>query len=226
MEKECQLCCAIKPIDNFPQYNVKGIVGYRKYCKECYKTYKKNLYELNLEKNLLKQKEYRTKNHTAVRKRDNEYKKKNRDILRNKQKEYVKNNVEKIKEYKRNWEKDKIINDPLFRCKKSIMNLIRTSFKRKGLKKSNKTNQILGCTYEEFKVYLESKFEPWMNWDNYGLYNGTPNYGWDIDHIIPVSSATTEEELIKLNHFTNLQPLCSYINRYVKKDNLFYQIKN
>jgi hypothetical protein len=57
-----------------------------------------------------------------------------------------------------------------------------------------------------------------MNWDNYGLYNGESNYGWDIDHIIPSSSAITEEELIKLNHFTNLQPLCSYINRKIKSD--------
>ena len=117
-----------------------------------------------------------------------------------------------------NWEKDKIINDPLFRCKKSIMNLIRTSFKRKGLKKSNKTNQILGCTYEEFKVYLESKFLDWMNWDNHGKYNGEMNYGWDIDHIIPISTAKTEDDVIILNHYTNLQLLCSKINRDIKRD--------
>jgi hypothetical protein len=55
-----------------------------------------------------------------------------------------------------------------------------------------------------------------MIWDNYGLYNGTPEYGWDIDHIIPSSSAITEEELLKLNH-CNLQPLCSYFNRDIKR---------
>jgi hypothetical protein len=58
-----------------------------------------------------------------------------------------------------------------------------------------------------------------MNWDNYGKYNGELDYGWDIDHIIPLSSATTEEELLKLNHFNNLQPLCSYTNRVIKRDN-------
>jgi hypothetical protein len=63
-----------------------------------------------------------------------------------------------------------------------------------------------------------------MTWDNYGLYNGELNYGWDVDHIIPLSSVKTEEELIKLNHYTNLQPLCSKINRYIKrvKINVFY----
>lgn len=70
----------------------------------------------------------------------------------------------------------------------------------------------------EFKSYLESKFETWMNWENRGLYNGELNYGWDIDHIIPLSSAKTEDDIIKLNHYSNLQPLCSYTNRYIKKD--------
>jgi 5-methylcytosine-specific restriction endonuclease McrA len=46
------------------------------------------------------------------------------------------------------------------------------------------------------------------------------NYGWDIDHIIPISSAGSEENIIKLNHYTNLQPLCSKINRDIKKDKL------
>jgi len=78
----------------------------------------------------------------------------------------------------------------------------------------------LGCSFEEFKIYLESKFEDWMTWENKGLYNGYLNYGWDIDHKIPISSATTEEEMIKLNHYTNLQPLCSYTNRYIKRDYL------
>ena len=57
-----------------------------------------------------------------------------------------------------------------------------------------------------------------MNWENKGLYNGDLNYGWDIDHIIPISSAFTEVEILKLNHYTNLQPLCSKINRDIKKN--------
>ena len=55
-----------------------------------------------------------------------------------------------------------------------------------------------------------------MTWDNYGKYNGELNYGWDIDHKIPISSAKSEEEIILLNHYTNLQPLCSKINRHIK----------
>ena len=68
---------------------------------------------------------------------------------------------------------------------------------------------IVGCSFEELKLYLESKFETWMNWDNYGLYNGKLNYGWDIDHIIPLCSALKEEDVILLlkiiKKFNNFQ---------------------
>ena len=58
-----------------------------------------------------------------------------------------------------------------------------------------------------------------MTWDNYGLYNGELNYGCDIDHVIPMVKATNKGEVIELNHFTNLQPLCSKINRDIKRGN-------
>lgn len=94
------------------------------------------------------------------------------------------------------------------------------SFKNNGYKKSSKTESILGCSFDDFKLYLESKFEPWMTWENRGLYNGELKYGWDIDHIIPISSAESEDDVIRLNHYTNLQPLCSYTNRYIKRDSI------
>ncbi len=61
-----------------------------------------------------------------------------------------------------------------------------------------------------------------MSWDNYGKYNGELYYGWDIDHIIPSTSANTEDEIYMLNHYTNLQPLCSKINRDIKIDKLYF----
>lgn len=89
-------------------------------------------------------------------------------------------------------------------------------------KKYYEKNKDRAKLYNELRNYLESKFESWMTWENYGKYNGELNYGWDIDHIIPSSSAKTEEDVIKLNHYSNLQPLCSYINRYVKMSKLDY----
>ena len=161
--------------------------------------------------------------------RKKEWVKNNLETNKNSKKEWVKNNPNKVKETKNRWLekrpnyyneyiKERSKTDFLFKLSNNIRCLIRNSIKRNGFDKNNTTNKILNCSIEEFKKYLESKFEPWMTWDNYGLYNGTPEYGWDIDHIIPSSSAITEEELLKLNHFSNLQPLCSYFNRDVKKD--------
>ena len=61
-----------------------------------------------------------------------------------------------------------------------------------------------------------------MTWDNHGIYNGELNYGWDIDHVIPISSSKTEEDVVNLNHYTNFQPLDGYINRYIKRNKVNY----
>jgi len=137
-------------------------------------------------------------------------------------KEYDKTNRDKLNEYNRsympNYKKNRKSTDPIYRIRILISDLIRNSIKSKGYVKKSKAFDILGCSFEEFKIYIESKFETWMNWDNHGLYNGQINYGWDLDHIIPISTAKSEDEILKLNHYTNFQPLCSFTNRYIKSN--------
>jgi 5-methylcytosine-specific restriction endonuclease McrA len=58
---------------------------------------------------------------------------------------------------------------------------------------------LVGITPKELKEHLEKQFFQGMSWGNYGE--------WHIDHIIPLSSAKTEDEIYKLCHYTNLQPL-------------------
>ena len=181
------------------------------------------------------EKQYKLDNNDRIKDYGKKYKSNNYIKIREKGQQYYSNNKERIIEYSKNYRlnnllelnfkrnkrrKNKYINDILYYLQENIRASINTSFSKKNYSKSSRTFEILGCSFEEFKIHLESKFEFWMNWDNKGLYNGELNYGWDIDHIIPLSSATTEEELTKLNHYTNLQPLCSYINRVVKKDKI------
>ena len=130
---------------------------------------------------------------------------------------YQKNKAKHVKRVVINTNKRRQI-DPVFKLRTNMTASISKAIKRKNWKKTSKTEQMLGCSFEQFKQHIESKFESWMTWDNRGLYNGLPNYGWDVDHIIPVSSAKTIEELHKLCHYTNLQPLCSYINRDIKRN--------
>lgn len=82
---------------------------------------------------------------------------------------------------------------------------IRHSFKRKGYTKKSKSYTILGEEWNVVKNHFESLFEDGMNWDNHGM--------WHIDHIIPISSAKSEQEVIKLCHYKNLQPLWAKDNR-------------
>jgi len=190
--------------------------------KACQRASQKTYREANKEK--IKKymekyiKEYRKKNREKINKSRLKY---NREYyIKNKEKKakYKKDNKEKFNKVRR----DRKSSDPLYKLKCDTRRSIQMSFKYKNSKKCNKTSEILGCSFEYFKEYLESKFEPWMNWKNKGLHNGQFNYGWDVDHIIPLATAKTEEDIIKLNHYTNLQPLDSHINRDIKNDKIKY----
>ena len=165
-------------------------------------------------------KKYYLKNKEQLNIKNNNYYLNNKEKIKNIQKEYRENNknilVEKGKEYSSKY-RNKMKLDPLYRLKRNLRGLIRQSLLNKKFTKKSKTENIIGLSFIDFKLYLESKFEHWMSWNNYGKYkSGELNYGWDIDHIIPLDSATSEEEILKLNHYTNLQPLCSYTNRNIK----------
>ena len=242
--KQCNKCELDKPICEFRKNKTKRD-GYHDICKLCEKEYQKQYREANKEKakqyretNKEKakqyQKQYLLENKQKNKERNKEYYNKNKlksiektviwfktnperlKIYR--KKHYIKHS-DKIKIYQKEYSKKRRTTDTLFKLKANIRSLLSNSLKTKNIGKKTKTTQILGCTFLVFKQYLESKFKPWMNWDNYGKYNGELNHGWDIDHRIPISSAKTEEDVISLSHYTNLQPLCSYINRCVKSGN-------
>jgi hypothetical protein len=181
-------------------------------------------------KTLEEKKEYKRLWNLANKDKISEYNKVNSKKISQQKKNWAKANLEKNRKSVKKWTlanpekarlnynasiKKRKSNDPLFKltCRLRVI----TSKVLSG-KKTKKTKEILGCEFEYFKNYLESKFEPWMTWDNYGKYNGFEKYGWDIDHIIPISSANSEETLIKLCYYTNLQPLCSKINRDIKRN--------
>lgn len=215
--------------------------------KEEIKEYNRIYRENNREKILKAKKDYRLNNPDKIKESRKKHYNKNKLHIKLKNKEYVEKNkleinekkriyavkyrienADKIKltrkkwklknpEYDKNYNKCKRLNDPIYKFKCNLRTMIYNRLKSKGYKKEYNSEQILGCTYKDFKEYIESKFNPWMNWENYGLYNGSKNYGWDIDHIIPLKTAKTEKDVIKLNHYSNLQPLCGYTNRITKR---------
>lgn len=171
--------------------------------------------------------EYFKENKSIFYDRAKEWRENNKEYYKNYYKEYYKNNKDKIirqhVKYNKDYYKNRRKNDPIFMLYHSISTNLRNSLKNDGYKKNSRTFEVLGCSYDFFVRYIESKFEHWMNWENYGKYNGEFNFGWDIDHIIPINEANSECDIIKLFHYTNLQPLCSKINRYIKRDKLDYE---
>ena len=181
--------------------------------KEAIRINKQKYREKNKEKLSKLRKEYYEKNKEKEKDLAQKYRYENKEKVKETSKNYSKNNRSKINEYHKN----RLKNDPVYKVKYNFKMALLKAFKRNGFSKNSNSVNILGCSYEELKNHIESLWEPWMSWDNHGLYNGEEGYGWDIDHVKPLSTAKTEEDIIRLNHYSNLQPLCSKINRDIKR---------
>jgi len=181
-------------------------------CKECRKIEGKIYRKLNPEKrketiknwynkNPNYNKEYYSSNFVEINKKNKEWYYLNIEKHKENSKKWDELNKEKIKEYRNN--RIKIIRktDPIGNLKLNIRTRTYNILKTKNIKKQNKTFDIIGCTSEFLKEYLEKQFKDGMTWDNYG------KNGWHVDHIIPLSSGKNEEEVYKLCNYTNLQPL-------------------
>jgi hypothetical protein len=197
--KTCNKCNIEKELSEFYKHP-KNKDGLDDRCKLCRKEYYKQYYSNNQEKykEKSKQRYLDNKEYTKQHYLDNQEK------YKEKSKQRYLNNKESHKEYykerNKQYYKQRLQTDILFRFSHNIRCLLSTSFKRKGYWKKSKTEQILECTIEEFKCYLEKQFIYPMSFNNYGSV-------WEIDHITPISSAKTEEDIVTLNHYTNLRPL-------------------
>jgi hypothetical protein len=245
MEKKCRICNQVKTLDLFSvrKRNSNGVI-YRTECKQCNNKIskktnlrlrnklKENPAEIPLTK-ICKRCES-TKSNTQFYKNagrtdglsvyciecQKDYFKrpsridydKRRTVKRRVQENYLEyqklyreKNMKKFVEYN----KMKYNSDPIFKLKHCVRGRIYKYIKRKSIP----TNSILGCTWECFKKHIENQFEVGMNWDNH------EQFGWHLDHIVPLSSAKNEQELLALNHYTNFQPLW-WRDNLVKNDKL------
>lgn len=107
----------------------------------------------------------------------------------------------KLRKYDREYCKKRRDTDLNFKLRKTLQSRIRMALK-KGSKASS-TTQLLGCSIESFKLYLESKFESGMSWENYSFS------GWHIDHIMPcaIFDLSKPEHQKRCFHFSNMQPM-------------------
>lgn len=158
-------------------------------------------------------KRYREAHRAELNAKQKEYYQENRERIclwmrehrnRNKVKGIPRTEEAKIK--RRNYENNRIKNDPLFRLKRNVGNIIYMALK--GDKGGRQWQRLVGYSLEELKAHLEKSFTGGMTWDNYGK--------WHVDHIQPRSSfqiSSVEDEAFKRCwSLDNLQPLWAIDN--------------
>jgi hypothetical protein len=198
---KCKECELEKDISEFyKKGHYKGIQRYSLLCKGCHK----NKYLVGNEE---ARKEYairyRSMNNEKYKETRAKYRVKNKEKIL----EYTRRNSNAIKARTNEWRRNRIENDDLYKRSQAIRKAVSSGFRRMLKNKESRSIDILGCSNEFFISYIESKFTEGMSWDNYGYY------GWHLDHIKPISLAIDYDDIVKLSHYTNFQPLW-------RKDNL------
>lgn len=222
MVKICKTCCVEKDAIEFSK-NKNSKDNLQPSCRKCM-TKKANLWRLNNPEKIKINKanyykKYSVENKEKITKYASEWRSNNKDKTSKynndwlkKNKNYQKKYMDKNKGYMGKYFKKRFLDDYIFKAQHNIRNMIKNSFKRAcngTYKKGLKTEFILGCTIQEFIEYISNKFTDGMTINNHG--------DWHFDHIIPISDAKTNEDIIKLNHYTNFQPLWAIDN--LKKSN-------
>jgi hypothetical protein len=195
-KKVCSKCKVEKGVCEFGKRK-DSKDGLKTICRECVK---------------IKNEKYRKKDPIKYKEQQKKY----RDS--NKEKESIRisiwrnNNKDKRSLYANEYDKSRKNTDPIYKLRRITRSRLYSFIKTKNITKQNRTFDIVGCTPEFLKEHIEKQFTEGMSWGLLGQHI-------HIDHIIPLSSANTEEEIYKLCHYSNLQPLWAEDN--LKKSNKY-----
>lgn len=185
--KQCKskICSQInpQPIENFGRDKAISD-GLSRHCRMCNALRTKKYYALYPEKKKIADKKYSLAH------------KEQKKLL---DKEYAKNNRYKIRARNKIWYAKRRKIDINFVLSRNLRSRLRSALL--GNSKHGSAVRDLGCSIEEFRKYIEAKFLGGMSWENYGK--------WELDHIFPLSKVNlaNREELLKVCHYTNYQPL-------------------
>lgn len=202
-KKKCHKCKKIKSSKYF-NIDIVRRSGLSSFCISCCSTYLEG---------------YRKQHRGAHIEYCKAYYINNREKLKADIKKYYYENRDKIRERNIEYEKRSHI-----RVRRRLRTRIVEALRAIGGRKRYKTEDLLGCSIEKCRKYIEKQFKPGMSWDNYG------KNGWHIDHIKPCASfdLSKEAEQRRCFHYTNLQPLWGIEN--VIKNSVYkgkrYRYKN
>lgn len=243
--KTCKKCNVSKDTENFSKNNrnkdkldtscreclkkkydanrEKKLESQRKW-RENNKDYQKQWRENN-EKRIEYEKQYYLENKEKYIKRKQKWRKENPVLEALTRQRYVLNNKDKINKYHREWKANKRRTDVEYKLKENMSRRIRSELNMLlKIGKDKSTKDYVGCSMEYLKMYLESKFDIGMSWNNYGI-------SWQIDHIIPCKSwkLTNPIDNYYCWNYKNLQPMWSFENKskkdkYEDTKKLYYKV--
>lgn len=246
MGKQCKDCLQIKSIGDFTKGNQ---------CKDCRAIYNKNYrikneeklkqdakiyrevhreellakdkqkYQNNKEKIKEDRKIYRKNNPDKVKASRKKYYSNNREQIIANNKEYDNKNADKVKARKNSKRQERRRSDAAFKLRELVSLHIHAMLKIAGTNSKKSILQFLPYSINELKQHLENQFEPWMTWENHGIYNSSTwndhdptTWTWQIDHIIPQSdlsySSMEDDNFKKCWSLANLRPLSAKQNNY------------
>jgi hypothetical protein len=214
----CSKCRETLPLESF-EFR-KDSNTYRKTCRKCRNQRKRRA---NLSPDRLKKvrerdneshKQRRRNFGESVRKKERDWYKKNKSEVLTRNATWRRENWEKVynqrmesgsyRRGKRKWYHRKGKNNLQFVISERLRGRLRAALKNQGIsseKRAESALNLVGCSIEELKAYIEEQFTEGMSWENYGE--------WHIDHIRPCASfdMSNEVEQKECFHFLNLQPL-------------------
>lgn len=176
-------------------------------------------YAKNQKRRLLQSKLSRERHKEEIRERVKLNHKNNKDLINAKHRAWCRANPEKLKAkakkyLPRRMELSRLrrLNDPNQRIIDACRTRVRFILIEAGVKKIERTFELVGCTPDFFRQYIEAQFTKGMSWDNYGQ--------WEIDHTIALSKFDMQdkEQRLRAFNYTNCRPLWQSENR-AKCDN-------
>lgn len=196
--KTCARCKEEKTKDCF-YVTKRNKDGLSRMCKICDAEANKASRSRNKDKIKIQSAIAYQKNRESIKTRVAQYHKDNRDARLAKQREYRSKNKEKLNAESIANKKIRYKYDPYWRALRQIQSRFRIAITRGGYTEKSSLYTILGCDWSVFKAHIESQFKSGMSWGN--------RSDWHIDHKLPLSLASTENEMLKLWDYKNLQPL-------------------
>ena len=168
-------------------------------------------YEANKEKIKATKAAWRAANPEKVKAADAAYRAANPEKLKARNAAYFAANPEKVKTRIAAYQRQRRAKDPIYAMSTRLRARINMALKTKGFNNNSRTEKTLGCNFKQFTQHIERQFADGMNWDN--------RAEWHLDHIVPISCATTIEGVERLSHYKNIRPIWADENR-AKSNNL------